>query len=372
MLGKGAKTNISYRNRKRLATLFALLLLVTTALGMVGNTANAQNIARFALRSSVATIEPTDLREQPSATGDSLAKLPVNAKSTVLGGPFNEGWYWVSYNATTGYLDGSKLVLVDANWKPVDNTTPTPVASATSVATTSPTAGSTPGSTPGTIPTPSVSGDYTGLWLAEMAVGGNVRVGPGLDQKVLKGWGAGRRVLLYQSAVDSKGGLWYRVSDPPEDPQWVHSSLITKVAPVQFDGPKFQGRWVGVNLTQQIATAYQDGTPVKVTLASTGTVRTLPNGTKEDLRTNVGTWKIYWRLPTQEMKGGTIENGDYYDLKDVPFVQYFYQSGEALHGTYWHDDFGHPHSHGCVNLSTPMSEWFYGFANLGTTVYVHN
>jgi hypothetical protein len=204
-----------------------------------------------------------------------------------------------------------------------------------------------------------------------MAVGGNVRVGPGLDQQVLKGWGAGRRVLLYESAVDSTGGLWYRVSDPPEEPQWVHSSLITKVAPVQFDGPKFQGRWVGVNLTQQIATAYQDGTPVKVTLASTGTIRTLPNGTKEDLRTNVGTWKIYWRLPSQEMKGGTIENGDYYDLKDVPFVQYFYQSGEALHGTYWHDDFGHPHSHGCVNLSTPMSEWFYGFANLGTTVYVH-
>jgi len=42
-----------------------------------------------------------------------------------------------------------------------------------------------------------------------------------------------------------------------------------------------------------------------------------------------------------------------------------------LHGTYWHDDFGRPHSHGCVNLSTPMSEWFYGFANLGTIVYVH-
>ena len=49
MLGKGAKTNISYRNRKGLATLFALLLLVTTALGMMGNTANAQNVSRFAL-----------------------------------------------------------------------------------------------------------------------------------------------------------------------------------------------------------------------------------------------------------------------------------------------------------------------------------
>ena len=368
MFGQGAKTNMSHRNRKRLATLFALMLMVTTALGVLGNTARAQSVANFALRSTVATTAPTDLREQPSATGASLAQLPVNAKAMVLGGPFNDGWYWVSYNAANGYIDGSGLVLVDANWKPIKVSTPTPVPSTISVATASPTAAATPE----TIPTPAVAGDYTGLWLGELTTGGNVRVGPGLDQKVLKGWGAGRRVLLYQSAVDSKGGIWYRVSDPPEDPQWVHSSLVTKVAPVQFDGPKFKGNWVAVNLTQQIATGYRDGTPVKVTLASTGTVRTLKDGTKEDLRTNVGVWKIYWRLPSQDMKGGSIEKGDYYDLKDVPFVQYFYQSGEALHGTYWHDDFGRPHSHGCVNLSTPMAGWFYDFGKVGTIVWVHN
>jgi lipoprotein-anchoring transpeptidase ErfK/SrfK len=71
------------------------------------------------------------------------------------------------------------------------------------------------------------------------------------------------------------------------------------------------------------------------------------------------------------MKGGSLAAGDYYFLKDVPYPQYFHNSGEGLHGTYWHDDFGRPHSHGCVNLSTPMSEWFYKWANVGMTVWVH-
>jgi hypothetical protein len=210
---------------------------------------------------------------------------------------------------------------------------------------------------------PTVPGDYTGLWLGEMAVAGNVRSGPGLDKPIMKGWWAGRRVLLYESATDAKGGIWYRVSDPPEDPMWVHSSLIRRVAPVLFEPARFRGHWVNVNLTQQVVTAYENGVPVKVTLASTGKAKT---------PTEIGTWKIYWRLPKQTMEGGNLASGDYYKLKDVPFPQYFHLSGESLHGTFWHDNFGRPMSHGCVNLSTPIAGWFYGWANIGTVVYVHN
>ena len=120
---------------------------------------------------------------------------------------------------------------------------------------------------------------------------------------------------------------------------------------------------MNVNISQQIVTAYQDGTPVMVTLASTG---------KNPNPTDLGVWKIYWRLPSQTMEGGNLASGDYYKLPNVKYVQYFNSTGEALHGTYWHDDFGRVHSHGCVNLSTPIAGWFYGWANVGTTVYVHN
>ena len=39
-----------------------------------------------------------------------------------------------------------------------------------------------------------------------------------------------------------------------------------------------------------------------------------------------------------------------FELRDVPYVQYF-ENGYALHGAYWHDRFGQPKSHGCVNLA---------------------
>jgi lipoprotein-anchoring transpeptidase ErfK/SrfK len=53
----------------------------------------------------------------------------------------------------------------------------------------------------------------------------------------------------------------------------------------------------------------------------------------------------------------------------VPYSMYFYQ-GYALHGTYWHSNFGQPMSHGCVNLRTADAEWLYQFAPVGTAVRV--
>jgi lipoprotein-anchoring transpeptidase ErfK/SrfK len=72
---------------------------------------------------------------------------------------------------------------------------------------------------------------------------------------------------------------------------------------------------------------------------------------------------------------------DYYDVKHVPWTQYFH-NGEALHGAYWHNNFGHPMSHGCVNISTPTrnaswpqsapnAEYLWNFDNLGDPVVVH-
>jgi len=57
-------------------------------------------------------------------------------------------------------------------------------------------------------------------------------------------------------------------------------------------------------------------------------------------------------------------------LPDVPYVMYFY-SGYGIHGTYWHDNFGVPMSHGCINLTIPDAEWLYNFAEIGTPVQIH-
>ena len=115
------------------------------------------------------------------------------------------------------------------------------------------------------------------------------------------------------------------------------------------------GRWIDVNLSQQRLTAYEGQAPVFTTLISGG----LP-GTP----TVVGRFAIQTKLAAQTMSGPG------YWLPNVPYVMYFY-AGYAIHGTYWHNNFGHPMSHGCVNVTTPDAAWLYGWASIGTPVVTH-
>jgi lipoprotein-anchoring transpeptidase ErfK/SrfK len=115
-------------------------------------------------------------------------------------------------------------------------------------------------------------------------------------------------------------------------------------------------RWIDVDLTHQELVAYEGDTPVYRVIVSTG----LP-----DTPTVTGQYRIYVKYPAQTMSGPG------YYLPDVPYVMYFYQ-GYGIHGTYWHNNFGHPMSHGCVNTPTPDAQWLYNWAAVGTLVNVHN
>jgi lipoprotein-anchoring transpeptidase ErfK/SrfK len=63
-------------------------------------------------------------------------------------------------------------------------------------------------------------------------------------------------------------------------------------------------------------------------------------------------------------------SGPGYYLPNVPYVMYFH-GGYGLHGTTWHANFGHPMSHGCVNLPTSEAEWLFNWAQVGTMVNIH-
>ncbi len=115
------------------------------------------------------------------------------------------------------------------------------------------------------------------------------------------------------------------------------------------------GRWIDVNLSAQRVTAYAGNTPVRSTLASTG----LP-GTP----TPTGRYRIYVKYVS------TLMSGPGYYLPNVPYTMYFYR-GYGLHGTYWHANFGHPMSHGCINLPTPEAQWLFNWASVGTLINIH-
>jgi LysM repeat protein len=114
------------------------------------------------------------------------------------------------------------------------------------------------------------------------------------------------------------------------------------------------GKFILVDLSESMTYAFLDGKLVYSALVSTGLPAT---------PTVVGQFRIYLRYDAQTMSGPG------YYLPGVPYVQYFYQ-GYALHGTYWHSNFGQPMSHGCVNLRNDDALWFYNFGEIGTPVYV--
>jgi lipoprotein-anchoring transpeptidase ErfK/SrfK len=114
-------------------------------------------------------------------------------------------------------------------------------------------------------------------------------------------------------------------------------------------------RWIDVNLSAQRLTAYVGNTPVRSTYVSTGLPRT---------PTPTGSYRIYVKYTSTAMSGPG------YYLPNVPYTMYFYR-GYGLHGTYWHSNFGHPMSHGCINLPTSEARWLFGWASVGTLVRIH-
>lgn len=125
--------------------------------------------------------------------------------------------------------------------------------------------------------------------------------------------------------------------------------------------PPTMEKWIDINVTTQTVTAYEGSTSIKSVVVSTGVTRT---------PTVLGTYKIYRKIPSQTMSGGSQATGDYYYLPNVTDVMYFYQ-GYAFHGTYWHNNFGRPMSHGCVNMTLADAKWFYQWASVGTVVVAH-
>ena len=162
--------------------------------------------------------------------------------------------------------------------------------------------------------------------------------------------------LFASETVD--GWQWYLIG--PD--QWVLQTRVAIAHPVARPDA-VTGKWVAVDLYEQTLIAYEDDKPVFATLISSG----LPASPTAE-----GTFKIYDRHALIKMSGAGGQP-DFYYLPEVPFVMYFNDAQQALHGAYWHDGFGFRHSHGCVNMSITDAEWTFNWTldQPSATVYVY-
>ncbi len=157
-------------------------------------------------------------------------------------------------------------------------------------------------------------------------------------------------VNLFAEAYDEDGWRWYMVGPN----QWVEQRLVGK--PVIAPRPEgVEGRWVAVDLYEQVLVAYENDTPVYATLISTG----LPGSDTPE-----GVYRVWAALERDRMSGAMGDR--LWDLQSVPWVMYFNDS-ISLHGTYWHDNFGYRRSRGCVNLSISDARYVFDWMRNGGT-----
>lgn len=111
-------------------------------------------------------------------------------------------------------------------------------------------------------------------------------------------------------------------------------------------------KWIEVLLGEQKLIAWEGNQRIREFIISSGV---------QGHETVRGTFRMWVRTRTQTMSGGNRATGTYYSLPNVEWVQYFYEDF-AFHGTYWHDNFGVPMSHGCVNMTNEDAEWLFLWA----------
>ena len=152
------------------------------------------------------------------------------------------------------------------------------------------------------------------------------------------------------------GSSWYRLLDDKFDRYYYvlagHIRLIPdeELTPLSPQVPVEKKR-IEVRLDEQVLLAYENGVIVFAIRVSTGGKRLSASYT-----TPVGDFITYHKRPTRHMANGDLASNGF-DFPGVPWVLYITESGISFHGTYWHNDYGYPHSHGCINMTPQAAKW---------------
>jgi hypothetical protein len=186
----------------------------------------------------------------------------------------------------------------------------------------------------------------------------NSYANPGYDQPMTSQVYYRYQIIQIYDVVKVGDFEWYMIGAG----EWIEQRQVALVRPDSERPEGVQGdRWISINLYEQTIAAYDKGELVFASLVSTGL---------QGWWTRPGVFQVYDVFEADGMQGAfEADRSDFYYLEDVPWVLY-YDEDRALHGAYWHNNFGYQQSHGCVNLSPADAQWLFNWAEEGTWVYV--
>jgi hypothetical protein len=179
---------------------------------------------------------------------------------------------------------------------------------------------------------------------------------------VVSGWVAGEEVV-------SDNPTWAVLADGT----YLYSTTMRPVAlpsapPPPASTASFTGKWIDLNLMQQVVVAYEGQNPVRLARTSTG---------RPGWETSPGRYAIQRRVEKETMDSNSLVGLDAsrasYKVENVRWTQYFSADGKALHENYWkpRDQFGIPSSHGCAGLVAEDAKFFWDWAGIGVPVIAH-
>ncbi|NQV13352.1 MAG: L,D-transpeptidase family protein [Parcubacteria group bacterium] len=189
----------------------------------------------------------------------------------------------------------------------------------------------------------------------EIIVGSN---GNGPHIRTFEAHGYPKTLEIVPYEQDFRGGVKVAIGN-------IDNSSATEIVAIPsrrvWEGRKGIYKYIEVDISEQKLVAYKGGRKKNEFAVSTGVAK---------YSTPVGDFSVRTKLIRDDMEWDYgPDHPDNYDIKDVPHTMYF-NGGYALHGAYWHNNFGHVMSHGCVNISLPNAAWLYNWANVGDAVYV--
>jgi lipoprotein-anchoring transpeptidase ErfK/SrfK len=194
--------------------------------------------------------------------------------------------------------------------------------------------------------------DGPGLWAQVVVPVSGARWNPD-SQWVMRKLYYATVYRIIDVVYDRDNQPWYRLEEGiskngpgPYAPAWEMRILSRReLKPIN---PRIRDKRIQINRKDQTLTCYENGSDVFHTRVATGL---------RDTPTPRGEFSVLFKRHTRRMEGNI--NGDEYDLVGVPFPVYFTWSGVAIHGTYWHNDYGTTHSHGCVNVTPTAAKWIF-------------
>jgi lipoprotein-anchoring transpeptidase ErfK/SrfK len=210
-------------------------------------------------------------------------------------------------------------------------------------------------------------------WGVSYVDGANLRASPSTTAATLGALPAGLPIIVTNwvagEEVIKDNPTWAALADGV----YLYSSVLRPVSlpaapppPIAAQGEL--GRWIDLNLTQQVVVAYEADGAVRVARTSTG---------RPGWETAPGMYAIQRRVEKETMESNTLIGLDAqradYKVENVRWTQYFSDDGKALHENYWkpRDEFGIPSSHGCAGLVAEDALFLWQWADVGTRIYAH-